>query len=1106
MRQLQTLITTIFIFLSTLISAQNGKIVSDAFNRPAFAYRSAENPYYWKNRKPYDGYWQQDVEYKISAEIDETTNIISGTVRLTYYNNSPDALPFVYFHLYQEAFLPGGYVEDLYKVNDVKPTFGKYESQGLGTEVENITITNRNGFPVSETATLIQDFSVLKAELKYPVAAGGSITFEIPFKTYFDNEGSLRRRMKEFSSGEFMHYDGVHWYPRICVYDMKFGWDTEQHLGKEFYGDYGSYEVDLTFASNYIVEATGYLLNANEVMPNSLREKLNIKNFAGKAWNEPASVIIPYVQGDKKTWRYYAENVHDFAFTADPSYRIGETMTVINGKQVRCIALAQEGHAAFWQNAADYTAKVIHVYSNDFGDYIWPKIIVADARDGMEYPMLTLDGGYDPSYRDLFAHEIGHMWFFGMVGNNETYRAALDEGFSQFLTAWSYMKIDGDVRIEFEDKSNYKNTYRKPDEIIMSEVYSAYLQDAVRANDMPLNTHSDMFNSALAHGGGYRHVYFKTAVMLYNLEYVLGDDLFEAAMKHYFEQWKLCHPYFEDFRNSIINYTHVDLNWFFDAWLETTKNIDYGISEVRKNPEFSLDGQPLLHYDVLFKRKGMQMPVDFQVVLENGDTLNYYIPNTWFNKYEGQKNISEGRLDRTYFENVIVLPKWYGFDKLESEYVAHVIVPAKIKQITIDPSNRLADINKLDNTWKCSIDYEFDSQIRNTANWNQYALKWRPEIWGNAYDGLKVGLHFNGNYFNYKHMFEFTAWFNTGILQSDYYHPLNSSGDDITDDFDPFSFHLSYKTATDNFLPRSNFLFDTKYLDGVFGFKIGEEIFLDRDFRNKITFYFNDFQIVKNQYLLYGDLIDEAKNNSFNLEYEHKYNYFKGNGKFTLGFRSNDLLSDYDFSRVQVEAINNTALGKFDLKTRYFLQWGSGSSIPFASSLMLAGANAEELLDSKFTRSRGFVPNEWTTFGNITNHFQMGGGLNLRGYSGYLVAEENEDGTIYLAYSGVSGTSANIELEFDRLFNFKIIKFIKMDPYVFADGGILSVDEDFKQLSSFRMDAGIGTAFTWSWFGPLETVKPITLRIDFPVWLSNAPFEESENFKFRYVIGLNRCF
>jgi aminopeptidase N len=136
----------------------------------------------------------------------------------------------------------------------------------------------------------------------------------------------------------------------------------------------------------------------------------------------------------------------------------------------------------------------------------------------------------------------------------------------------------------------------------------------------------------------------------------------------------------------------------------------------------------------------------------------------------------------------------------------------------------------------------------------------------------------------------------------------------------------------------------------------------------------------------------------------------------------------------------------------------------------------------------------------------MGGGLNLRGYAGYLAAETNEEGEVYTAYTGVSGTSASIELEFDRLLNWQLLRFIKMDPYLFADGGILVLDENFDLYSSFRMDAGIGSSFSWNWFGPLETVSPIVLRIDFPVFLNHAPFEENENFKFRYVVGLGRSF
>jgi aminopeptidase N len=190
--------------------------------------------------------------------------------------------------------------------------------------------------------------------------------------------------------------------------------------------------------------------------------------------------------------------------------------------------------------------------------------------------MLTLDGGSSPGYFGLLAHEVGHNWFFGMVGNNETYRASLDEGFTQFLTHWSTSKLLGEYP-KYKGKDKYVKNHYKPVNLRETTVYLGYMNDALADEDMPLNTHSDDFNSALGHGGGYRAVYYKTATMLYNLQYVLGDSLFLYCMQSYFNQWKTCHPYFEDFRASMIHYSKTDLNWFFDQWMETTKKVDYKI-------------------------------------------------------------------------------------------------------------------------------------------------------------------------------------------------------------------------------------------------------------------------------------------------------------------------------------------------------------------------------------------------------------------------------------------------------------------------------------------------------------------------------------------------
>ncbi|MCB0698020.1 MAG: M1 family metallopeptidase, partial [Chitinophagaceae bacterium] len=469
-------------------------------------YRSTKNKMYWQNRKPDAAYWQQDVHYTIDARIDEEKHTIHAGEKLEYWNNSPDTLQYVYFHLWQNAFVKGSYLHKLEIANKVKPKLGEYEQEGLGCVVEDIEVDGQN-------VELDLDNTILKVYLPKPLLPGGKTTFTMKFTTYWDN-GDTRRRMKMYDAWGAMHYNGVQWFPKMCVYDRKFGWDTYQHLNKEFYGDFGQYDVSLNFPSNYVVEATGAIQNRKEVLPEELREKLDVKNFKDKKWNEAPSIITPYKKGERKTWKFKAINVHDFAFTADPSYRINTEYW--NG--IECVGLVQEPHARGWQTSASYVAQIIKTFSEDFGKYQYPKMVAADAADGMEYPMLTLDGGSSPGYKGLLVHEIGHNWFYGMVGNNETYRASLDEGFTQFLTAWGLTRLEGDTISKKPEKlrstlAYYPGTYRD------LRVYTRYIYDALNGDDMPLNTHSNDFGNALHHENGYGLVYYKTATMLYNLQY-----------------------------------------------------------------------------------------------------------------------------------------------------------------------------------------------------------------------------------------------------------------------------------------------------------------------------------------------------------------------------------------------------------------------------------------------------------------------------------------------------------------------------------------------------------------------------------------------------------
>jgi len=1046
----------LLIFITTNILSQE---VYNPLDKPN-TYRNLDNPNYWKNKMPHKAYWQQDVYYNIKADIDEDTDIINGEEKLIYWNNSLDSLDFVFFHLYQNAFQPDSYLDELQKSNGNNPKYGKYESKKLGTIIEKFTIDGEN--VKSEL-----DNTILKVYLPKTLHPNEKITFNISFKTYFDS-GEVRRRMATYNAWGHKHYNGVHWYPRISVYDAKFGWTTDQHLGKEFYGNFGAFDVELTFASNFIVGATGFLLNRNKMLPEELRAKLDIKKFKEKPFNSNPSTIIEYNKDERKTWKYHAENVHDFAFTADPTYRIGESWW----QDKVCYSLVQEPHASKWQNAADFSSECIRVFSEDFGMYTYHKMIVADANDGMEYPMLTLDSDVDPGYRDLLAHEIGHNWFFGQVGNNETYRALLDEGFTEFLTAWAMIKIDGENVIEDIPKNKYRRRFHKPTKAIDSEVYNAYIESATKNEDPIISTHSDCFNGALGHGGGYRQVYYKTATMLYNLQYVLGDKLFLDAMKYYFETWKIAHPYNEDFRDAIIQYTKVDLNWFFDQWLDSDKRIDYSV-KVKKLD--SID-------EIIFKRKSrMQMPIDFRIIANDAKTYDYHIPNNWFIKETNAK----------------ILPKWHGWDILNPKYEVKIDIPSGIKEVIIDPTTRLGDTYMPDNSSIFKRTYEYDHNLYHTPDWRNYEIKYRPNIWWNSYDGLKLGFSLKGGYLNHHHLFNLKLWLNTGILQDKTIsNPEN---------YDLYSYKIDYNTNLDKISKNSKIYANSQFISGLYK----NNLSLSKSTLNKKTKlniqFISLYRTKGDNYILYPELWDINKlNNRFDLSIEHRYKYNNGSGILNITSNNSSFGSDYDYNKLCLTNTNKTNINRLKLKTRFFVQIGSGNNWAKESKLHLAGANNEELMNNEFTRSNGIIPNEYIGYGANTNHFHSSGGLNLRGYSGYL-APEGLNGIISsYNYSGISGGAINTEIDFSNYLPYFWRN--NINSYIFADAGTITNEkinrDNFNDIfTDIRIDAGIGFETTLK-FNP-SNLKPLILRIDFPLFLNRTPANDNEFMQMRWVIGIN---
>lgn len=1042
-------------------------------------YRSQENKHYWKNKPPHNAYWQQDVYYRIEAVLDDSAETISGNQVLIYHNNSPFPLKQAFFHLYQNATIKGSLAQQRYQKNRIKTRMGPYESQGLGTQIHRVTINNQKIEPEI-------DRTIMKINLPEPLKPGDSAIFHIQFTTFFDR-GSIRRRMKVYDHHGVKHFNGVHWYPRIAVYDAKFTWETDQHLEREFYGNFGCFDLHLSLPEHYVVEATGTLQNPSEALPDSLRKKLDISRFADKPLNSTPSTIIP-ISKKLKTWKFHAINVHDMAWTADPSYRLGEVFH--NG--IQCISIAQENNAAGWQKTAAYTAKVIAYYNQLLGPYEYPKIVVADAADGMEYPMLALCGGLYPSHRSLVAHEVGHNWFQGMIGSNETYRSTLDEGFTQYINAW----VLKDLNIEPQAEIN---------RFLMS-----YTHDAMDAEDAHLNTHSNEFGNATGQGGGYHHVYVKTASMLHSLRDFLGDSLFSGALKHYVSKWKMAHPYTEDFRQAMIEYTQTDLNKFFDQWLETTEHIDYGIKKVRREKNGD--------YLITLTRKGnLTLPVHLKILLENDqkaqaiDPIN--IPNTYFD----------------HPESLTQAPIWHSWGNLNTEYQYRYPCPPhiKIKQIYVP---LLADIYQIDNTWKNRVYAAFDwGNSPRSTYLDPYEIYYRPALRYNLETGLQAGIFLKGNYAERRHVFELTLVHQLGQRPErnlpiptqmqpvngwvHYHHDIPKAGTYHADIISTQQ-RISAKMGWYMNIANHQFGIYGKHLQGLY--PQNPEL---RSSNNSLQMHqqYNDYR----GYISAASVWNPQTNISLNVFWNISYQQWDYTGQFMVESRLSSPWSTTQFGYTQFTWKHQHPIKTTTLKSRFFAQYGGGTTPAAESVLYASQANPEMAFEHPIMRDFGSLNygngalGQADPFASQQSQFMhFGGGLNLRGYHGRPLGmkAQNQD-TVMAFFRAPSGISANLEWFWGKLLNgWAKNRHLRLEPYLFTDAGLMIINTPQKTwLSQPLLDAGIGTLIHLSNLAKpftqkaLQKTKPVVLRVDVPFWL-NHTFENENPLSFRILIGISSSF
>jgi hypothetical protein len=539
---------------------------------------------------PGPDYWQQRADYTIEASLDTGTTELKGSVQISYTNNSPDTLRFVWVQVDQNLYRTGS------KGSALFPADSRWGVRGFegGYNFSEVLV---NGASVQ---TRIND-TMMRVELPTPlVPHGGKATISIRYAFKVPEHGSDRM------GRDSALYEIAQWYPRMAVYDDVRGWNTDPYLGQgEFYLEYGDYDYSVTVPAGYVVAGSGVLQNPNEVLSSEQRKRLATASHSTEVipiiTQSEAAEAKAQQKAGTKTWHFRAQNVHDIAWAGAPDFRWDATSW--NGILTQAYYEFPKAGKA-WEQAAEQTQWTIRQYSQLFFPYPWPQATsVAGPVGGMEYPMFVMVGYGTDDPASIFGtinHEHGHEWFPMIVGSNERRYAWMDEGFNTYLNA-------------FAQEARYPG----------QSAYPGYLRnwaDAVTRNTQsPLMTAPDDIDPSALGAIGYR----KPALVLLTLRnHVVGSDLFDTAFREYIRRWTFKHPTPGDFFRSIENSTGEDLSWFWRSFFYSTDVLDIGIDSVSTR---TTDGQAFATI-ALHRFTSVPFPVRLRVGYANGATQDFSFP------------------------------------------------------------------------------------------------------------------------------------------------------------------------------------------------------------------------------------------------------------------------------------------------------------------------------------------------------------------------------------------------------------------------------------------------------------------------------------------------
>jgi hypothetical protein len=603
--------------------------------------------------------WQQHINYTIKAGLDVNTNIVKGTEDIVYSNNSTDTLTKVYFHLYWNAFQPNSVMDIRSRELGKNMLTSRRGDQipdwdaRVKDRIQNLNPAEIGYQRVSQVMIggkaqkLVEHETILEVQLSQPIMPKTSVKINLSFEAQVPKQ--IRRSGRDNAEG--VRFSMSQWYPKMVEYDYQ-GWNTNPYIAREFYGVWGNYDVTLQLDQSYMVAATGVLQNPTATA-----------NAQGL-----------------KSWNFKGNNIHDFVWAADNKFK-HLSKEVRKGLTLHVYYKEKDAKAdSAWANVLWAAEKMLPFMEKKFGAYPYPQYSFIQGGDGgMEYAMATLLKG--PGLGTVF-HEWMHSWYQHILGTNESLYPWMDEGF----TSYAEEAISYQYDLEFGPNSPFINEREKAQILAGNERaktqlpavqyfnYMGYLNLAKSGLEEPMSTHSDHYNTNFAYSSAS---YSKGGTFLGFLGYIVGDSVRDKILLNYYNTWKFKHPNANDFIRVAEKTSGIQLQWFKEYWMNSTKTVDYGLNDIQATATGAI---------ISVQRIGkMPAPVEVLINYKDGTSELHYVP---LDLMLGNK-VAEGGVNR------IIHPecKW-----VQPTYTFETTKPlSALKSIEIDPSHRLPDVNRTNN-------------------------------------------------------------------------------------------------------------------------------------------------------------------------------------------------------------------------------------------------------------------------------------------------------------------------------------------------------------------------------------------------------------------------